>query len=128
MKSIRLPKEPKDQHKIRCWTVFSSSRGPRIQKWVGVFHVNTPWKKLFPEEPNLGVDFINDWMLFQDNRFVSRISGWRGPIQNWPWKDLYPTQKEALLEAIKRCEGDIVWEKQRLKETQKTLSDLKKRL
>lgn len=116
MMKLTLPKEPVDRFEIKYW----SYDGDRIIETRIVYHVNTKWADLYPDDSR-GVDFVNHWQIFHNGNFSGRThDGWEQPLR-WTFAHDYATRKEAVQALVLRL-------KLTAKNSEERLSDLKEKI
>ncbi len=98
---FEIPIEPIDRYEVR-WFKVEPYFG-RVEEGLAVYHKNTTWRELYPEDPVAGVDIVNEWMIHHDGRATGRSDeGWRALLEFDWWNDRhFKTRKEALQALLK---------------------------
>lgn len=97
---INLPAEPVDGYEITWYT----AGGPdiRVDEYRLVYHAHRAWREVCPDSHGEGAGFHDQWQVFENGQFESRISGWR--LVSY-WHDQFDrghaTREEASTEARK---------------------------
>lgn len=124
MMKLTLPKEPVDQYEIKYW----SYDGDRIIESRFVYHVNTKWNDLYPEDSYWGADFVNHWQIFHNGNFEGRTNiGWEQPLR-WKFEYNYATRKEAVQALVLRLRLSASNMEERLSDLKQKIAEYEKEL
>ena len=101
--SVRIPKKPIDQHRVDWWVVnIDAYQGRVVQHRHALYHENTPWKDVYPDDTR-GADFVGNFQIFEDDRFTGR-SDW-GHLRDMLQDDgSFASQALAVADAIRRLD------------------------
>lgn len=122
--------KPKDGDVMYLFSLLDS----RVTIRKHVYHKNTSWSKLFPDDTDRGgCPFVNEWAVYSlDGHGQWHLDGrWEGPtlagvLKQPPKKSgFFTTYAEAHAEAVKRCESAIRLYTGRLEREQAQLEHLK---
>lgn len=98
---ITLPNEPIDNYEIKWFSV----EGPhiRVTEWRLVYHAIKSWREVCPDAQGDGADFCDQWQVFENGRFESRLIEWKTPTTDRYWQEKfqigYATKGEAIARA-----------------------------
>lgn len=107
---IHLASTPVDKYEIKYFSIDYDL----VCEIKLIYHVNTPWKSLFPGESG-GSPFTDEWQLFRDGYFEGRIEHWLGPVASGFAVDDFTTRDEANAALYSRLERRAAsYEKQAL--------------
>jgi len=122
----KIPTQEIDQYKVTVWTYDIHVTQSCIRKICWEYHVNTPWKTIYPNERG-GADFMHQWCIrHNDNKgYEGRMhKGWdrifavRGRF--------YLTELEAKQAAIERLLELMNKQLERVEEYGKGIKNLMK--
>lgn len=102
-----IPTAEIDQYKITVWTYDIHVTRAHIRKITWEYHVNTPWKVVYPDRHN-GADFTHQWCIRHNDRkcYEGRMrEGW-DEIFNARGQYFF-TEHEAKQAAIIRLKDGI---------------------
>lgn len=118
---FELPDEPVDQYRIDWWELDLNYEelildyGALVHYHV-IYHVNSPWDDFCGDTQVKGADFVNQWQLFRDGRFIGRtLNGWGNDILRvCDGRTSYTTLAAALgalrvelRRRIERCQAEL---------------------
>lgn len=119
MKRPKLPEKPVDEFEIK-W--FSIGRSSSVVEHRALYHINTPWEEVFPDDSGRGVAFQDDWMMFTNGHFGGRNTGWDWPKTSSSWENVFATFDEANAALIVILEERIRDYEHRIIETSAALA------
>lgn len=107
-KPVVIPENPVDQQEVEWWTVdLNAYEGRVVQHHRALYHGNTSWKELFPDDKRGGADLVDICQLFDNNgRFTGRTY-WHQLRRRLTNRDssfttAYGTEEEAVAVAKER--------------------------
>lgn len=66
-----LPENPIDGHEVNYFSIAYD----RVQPCRLKYHERATWREVCGGDER-GADFVDEWQVFEDGRFIARITGW----------------------------------------------------
>lgn len=122
---FELPDEPVDKYRVEWWTLNVQG----VQAHHAIYHVNSTWEEICPDDERPGAPFINHWQLFTNGHFDGRsVDGWTKALGFLvtPWNRIenYTTRAEAEKAHRKILNKEIEIAQERIAEAEAKLAKL----
>ena len=89
---IQLPTEPVDLFRVEWWTLNHVRFA--LERRHAIYHVNTPWADVVPDDRRHGVAFVDDFAIYADGRLDGR-GDWKWMRRRMAGNDVLASASEA---------------------------------